>query len=387
MYLLHKRTLIGIAAHVALLFLPPFSASAETKLDWDPEHTWVFAVGILEWEHSDIYPSFPAAMKDRRDKQLVEYFREAGVPNEQITYLQDAAATKWRVEHEFRALLDKTDDGDLLIFYFAGHGSRDADSQETWFANYDAGESDDSAWNIRSIFTAIDNHFSGNRALLLADCCHSGALYDECRRRNRDDGDAELAYAALTSSYSHNTSTGNWTYSDSLLAGFRGESQVDLNHDEIIELNELAQYTDLELAFLEGQKSMFFAAPAFPRAAKFAWVEDELVPRVGGRVEVESKGRWYRAKIIDVDVDQVEVHYAGFGDSWDEWVGTDRVRPYQPAQFAEGGKVDVQWQKDQKWYPATVRKAWYGLHLVHYDDYDNTTDEWVGPGAIRLRSE
>ena len=49
-----------------------------------------------------------------------------------------------------------------------------------------------------------------------------------------------------------------------MLAGLRGESQVDLNHDDIIELNELAQYTDLELAFLEGQKSMFFAAPAFP---------------------------------------------------------------------------------------------------------------------------
>ena len=60
---------------------------------------------------------------------------------------------------------------------------------ETWFANYDAGNSNDSAWNIRSIFTAIDKHFSGNRVLLLADCCHSGALYEECRRRNRDDGD------------------------------------------------------------------------------------------------------------------------------------------------------------------------------------------------------
>src|SRR6185436_20447964 len=125
--------------------------------------------------------------------------------------------------------------------------------------------------------------------------------YDECRRRHRDDGDSELAYAALTSSYSHNTSTGNWTYTDSLLAGLRGESQVDLNHDEVIELDELAQYTDLELAFLEGQKSMFFAAPAFPRAAKLAAVTEEAAPRIGQRVEVEYKGRWYRAKIIDVD--------------------------------------------------------------------------------------
>ena len=379
--------LVHVVAFISIILATPVSLRADAELDWDPEHTWVFAVGILEWEHSEIYASFPAAMKDRRDAQLVEYFKDAGVPDEQITYLQDSAATKKLIQREFRALLDNTDEGDLLVFYFAGHGSRDADSGETWFANYDAGQSEASAWNIRSIFTAIDNHFSGNRVLMLADCCHSGALYDECRRRNRDDGDTELAYTALTSSYSHNTSTGNWTYTDSLLAGLRGESQVDLDHDEIVELHELAQYTDLELAFLEGQKSMFFAAGAFPRAARLAWVEDELVPRIGQRVEVECKGRWYRAKIIDVDSDQVEVHYAGFGNSWNEWVGPERLRPYQPAQFAEGDQVEVQWKRDKKWYPGTVRKAWYGLHLIHYDDYEASSDEWVGPGSVRLRSE
>lgn len=384
---LQLKFVAAVVTLIAAGLAAPASLSAKTKLDWDPEHTWVFAVGILEWEHSEIYPSFRAAMKNRRDAQLVKLFKDAGVPAKHITYLQDTAATKERIQKAFRTLLDETGEGDLLIFYFAGHGSRDADSGETWFANYDAGNSDSSAWNIRSIFTAIDNHFSGNRVLLLADCCHSGALFEECRRRNRDDGDADLAYAALTSSYSHNTSTGNWTYTDSLLAGFRGESQVDLNHDDIVELNELAQYTDLELAFLEGQKSMFFAAPAFPRAAKLAEVEDELVPRIGQRVEVEYKGRWYRAKIIDVDGDQTEVHYAGYDDSWNEWVGPERLRPYQPAQFAEGDKVEVEWNQDKKWYPATILKAWYGLHLVHYDNYDSSTDEWVGPGAIRLRSE
>jgi hypothetical protein len=326
-------------------------------------------------------------MKNRRDAQIVKYFKDAGVPAKHITYLKDTAATKERIQHDFRTLLDQTDKGDLLIFYFAGHGSRDSDSGETWFANYDAGNSNASAWNVRSIFKAIDGHFSGNRVLLLADCCHSGALYEECRRRNRDDGDHELAYAALTSSYSHNTSTGNWTYSDSVLAGLRGESQVDLNHNGVVELNEIAQYTDLELAFLEGQKSMFFAAPAFPRAAKLAEVEDELVPRIGQRVEVEYKEKWYRAKVIDVDGDQTQVHYAGYDDSWNEWVGPERLRPYQPAQFGEGDKVEVEWSQDRKWYPATIVKAWYGLHLVHYDNYDSSSDEWVGPGAVRLRSE
>jgi caspase domain-containing protein/agenet domain-containing protein len=387
MQLPQLRQLAAFVAVVALNIAVTTNLRAQTTLDWDPDHTWVFAVGILEWEHPEIYAPFPAVMKNRRDVQLVKFFKDAGVPAKHIVYLQDSAATKERIQRDFNKLLDRTDEGDLLVFYFAGHGTRDSDSGETWFANYDAGNSNESAWNVRSIFKAIDKRFSGNRVLLLADCCHSGALYEECRRRNREDGDSELAYAALTSSYSHNTSTGNWTFSDSVVAGLRGESQVDLNHDGIIELNELADYTDLELAFLEGQKSMFFAAPAFPRAARLAEVEDDSTPRIGQRVEVKWNGRWFRAKIIDVDGQQVQVHYAGYDDSSDEWVGPDRVRPYQPAQFAVGDKVDVQWSEDQKWYAATILKAWYGLHLVHYDDYDSTVDEWVGPGAIRLRTK
>src|SRR5262245_25948454 len=103
------RPFVEAAISVALLLAMPACLHADDdELDWDPEHTWVFAVGLLEWEHSDIYASFPAAMKDRRDEQLVEYFRDAGVPDGQITYLEDSEATKDRIQKEFRELLDKT---------------------------------------------------------------------------------------------------------------------------------------------------------------------------------------------------------------------------------------------------------------------------------------
>jgi hypothetical protein len=356
---------------------------AETELDWDPAKTSVFVVGLLEWQHPELWSSFPACQKDRRDQQLVRYFREAGVPDERIAYLGDAQATKERIQQAFVKLLDKTKDDDLLVFYFCGHGYRDAETGQTWFANYDAGEKDSSAWNVKTIFATIEKHFSGNRALLLADCCHSGALYDLARLYR----DSSIEYAVLTSSYSHNTSTGNWTFSDSVLAGLRGEPLVDLNGDEIIELDELAHYTELELAFIEGQKSMFTAAKKFTPRASLAAVEDSVDPRVGQRIEVYTDGKWYKAKTIDVDGDQLEVHYVNFDDSWDEWVESDRIRPYQPAQFAQGDKVEVQWETDGQWYPATVLKAWYGLHLVRYDDFDSSSDEWVGSAAIRLRSE
>lgn len=356
---------------------------AEPKHDWDPEHTWVFAVGLLEWEHEDLWPSFPEAMKNRRDEQFVEWFRQAGVPDEQIVYLQDAQAKKEQILDKFGKLLDETDDGDLLVFYFAGHGYRDAEKGQTWFANYDAGDKDSTGWNVKSIFRMIEDRFSGSRALLLADCCHSGALYDETLRHV----DSKIAYAALTSAYSHNLSTGNWTFTDALLAGLRGRAVVDNDSDGVIELHEMAWYTELEMAFIEEQKSMFTAAESFPREARLAAARGPAAPRAGERVLAFSEGQWYKAKILGTATDgRIHVHYVGFDSSWDEWLPTAKVRVYRPHEYAVGTPVEVQSDEDGEWYGATVRRAWYGLHLVRYDDYDASWDEWVGPAAIRRPS-
>jgi hypothetical protein len=373
----------SILLSVVLLNADVSRAAEEDDVDWDPETTHVFCVGLLKWQREDIWPSFPACMVNRRDEQLVERFRAAGVPDDQITYLQDEHATKANIQKAFKQALDNTDAGDLLIFYFCGHGSRNVDTNQTWFANYDAGDAWSSAWGVHEIVDAIEAGFDGDRVLLLADCCHSGALYDEVRSRR----ETQIAYAVFTSSYAHNTSTGNWTYSDCLLAALDGDPRVDLDGNGTINLQELAHYGELELAFIEGQKSMFLATKDFPRRTRIAQTEGELTPRVGQRLVVASGDKWYRAETIDADGEMLEVHYVNFDDSTDEWVGPDRVRPYQPAQFAEGDKVAVKWETDNEWYPATVRSAWYGLHLVRYDGDDESSDEWVGPKSIRLRTE
>ena len=82
----------------------------------------------------------------------------------------------------------------------------------------------------------------------------------------------------------------------------------------------------------------------------------------------------------------MQVHYNGFSADTDDWVGPERVRPYYPAEFGEGDRVEVEWERDGKWYPARILKGWYGLHKVRYDG-DASTDEWVGPGKVRLRAE
>ena len=61
----HIRRLLAALIIASLAAAP---AHAKTKLDWNPERTSVFVVGLLQWEHADIWSSFPACMKDRRDQ-------------------------------------------------------------------------------------------------------------------------------------------------------------------------------------------------------------------------------------------------------------------------------------------------------------------------------
>lgn len=62
-------------------------------MEWNPETNWVFEVGLLEWEDAETFSPFPDAVEGRFDAQLADFFRESGVPDEQIIYLQDKEAT------------------------------------------------------------------------------------------------------------------------------------------------------------------------------------------------------------------------------------------------------------------------------------------------------
>jgi pentatricopeptide repeat protein len=52
----------------------------------------------------------------------------------------------------------------------------------------------------------------------------------------------------------------------------------------------------------------------------------DTVMRPGRTVEVESEGGWWEAEILEVRGSRYRVHYVGWGDEWDEWVGKDRLR-------------------------------------------------------------
>ena len=126
---------------VALLIVFSSVATHATTIagrDWQPQRTWVFVVGVLEWQQKDMFDSFPK--ENRRDAQLVSFFHQQGVPNEQIVFLKDSQATSRQVRTSFPSFLSRANDGDFLFFYYTGHGYKSDDAKQTFFATYDAGD-------------------------------------------------------------------------------------------------------------------------------------------------------------------------------------------------------------------------------------------------------
>lgn len=328
-----------VPAVLLLLALPAWAAT-EGRCGWEPDRTWVFAAGVLEWKDPQAFGPFP--QEERRDAELVELFRSAGVPAEQIVYLRDAEATLGAIEERLAEVLSRTREGDLLVLYYCGHGYTD-ERGAVHFASYDALTGGVPGWAVAAIFDAVERRFRGSGVLLTADCCHSGALAEETRRR----AGGRISYAALASSQAGELSTERWTFTECLLDGLHGRAHVDGNGDGRVALGELARNCTDDMAFAEGQMAAFATTGAFAQDCEMARAAPRSGGRAGERVEAEWQGRWWKARVLETDGERVRVHYVGWPNRWDEWVGPDRLRPFRPVEFAAGEKPD----SSDEWVP------------------------------------
>ena len=304
---------------------------------------------------------------------------QQGVPRNQVIFLKDQEATLSRIKNKFMALLAKMAKDDLLFLYFAGHGAKDKQGKP-YFICYDAkaGKLNDTAWSLSSIFDSIRTGFKGRQAILTADCCYSGGL---AVGAVVDPG--KTAFACLSSALSNQPSTGKWTFTESLISGFQGSPLVDRNADQKISLQELADYTFAEMSFGEQQFSSFKVTRGFPPQLVLGPASQKKFPEIGKRLEVEWGKKWWRAKIIDSKPGQFKIHYLGWDEKWDEWLLRDstRIREYQPKIYPVGSDVQAEWGK--KWWPAKILKVKAGLHYIHYPGWSDSWNEWVGANRLR----
>jgi hypothetical protein len=312
---MNRRLTTALLLFIAVL--APLRAEA-AGIDWRPRKTWVFIVGTLEWEDSESFESFPK--ENRRDAQLVRFFRDQGVPSDHIVYLADRRATTSRVQTGLETMLARTGEGDLLFFYFTGHGYQSDDGRKTYFATYDASD-EHPGLSADAIVRTIARQFHGDRVVLAADCCYSGALADRVRRL-----DSSLSFACFASSTSKESSTGSWTFTEMLLAALRGRAFADLDDDGTVTLGELARSVRDDMRFAEEQVSTSILTGEFDDDTPIASAAPRRDRAIGRRVEVKSEGDWYKARIIDAKNGRYLVHYYGYEAGDDEWVRTAQLR-------------------------------------------------------------
>lgn len=352
-----------------------FFAVAQPTSGFNPQRTWVFMVGVLEWADANSFPSFEK--KGRVDTKIKIFFENQGVPSHQIVYLKDGQATTQAVREAFLSFLKKAGKDDVLFFYYCGHGYKN-DAKKVCFANHKGAD-----WTAEEIVRSVNANFAGKTAYFTADCCNSGGLAVEVQKYPAKN------YTALTSVVPTDVSTGNWTFSNALLYGLQGQNFVDTDGNGRITTSELAGYIDEEMAIVEGQKAAYFVPKTVQNQFIATNVPVKKNARVGQRVWADYDGTRWLGFIIGAEKNgSFNVRFYSYTNNETDIVEAARLKPYAyPKNIPVGTPVSVYYAADKKWYPAKVIKKFSCLHFIQYDDYDSEWNEWVAPDNIKVRRQ
>ncbi|MDP7206328.1 MAG: caspase family protein, partial [Pirellulaceae bacterium] len=259
-----KNTLVwrsrasGIALPVVLMSLcalPSFAAES-----WQPGKTHAVIIGVCKWK-ADLTRY---SRRHRKDQELRDLLVKRGTPAENITMLLDSRATLVNIRRAIDETLRRTTGESTLLVYYAGHGWQAGD--DFCFANYDVrlGPGNrGTAWSMSELASIVAEGFHGQQAIFWGDCCYSGGMQRVVEKLAA----RKVASFSLTSAATANTSTGNWTFTQSILDGLAGGPLLDTNNDGTITLGELRAEVENAMHHMEGQQSGFYAGG----------VEDSLV--------------------------------------------------------------------------------------------------------------
>ncbi len=348
--------------------------ATEARAGFEPTNTYAVIVGVLRFADPSL-ASF--SDRHRKDQELADTLVARGVPQDHLTVLLDADATASAVLSALEAAAKKAPPGSTLLFYYAGHGGKD-DSGAISFVAYDAApKKPERELSMSRIRDVIVTAFGGDEVLLLADCCYSGGLSDVARAL----GESGKRSLALTSAESSNTSTENWTFTQTVIDALRGEALFDHDCDGVVALSELVDEERDAMKFRENQRFGFENAGLPPewrlteRRADSAASPRASTP-VGSYVQAERPRAGERvARIVGAYADDLDVQFYDYSDAILEKVSKTKVRPIAFTRYPVGAKISVTWEG--KVWPAEVTKVDGDFEYITYPGWPSYWDEWI----------
>lgn len=382
----YKSIYMKKQAIVIFLSLVWLSCSANAKTNNPPkknpngQKTYALIIGVLEW--SDQYLP-PFEKKNRKDEELYNLLKATDVEEANILFLKDDQATLKNIKSNMKSLLDKTESGSHFIFYYAGHGIKEKDKY--YFANSDINTTacSESGLDFDLVGELITKNFKGERVTLWADCCYSGALTFTAEAISKKG----FKTFALTSATNTNTSTANWTYSQTLIDCLRGNAVNDPDRNGNITMNELAKEVKDAMKYRERQLNGFAMYNLDGDKTIFSHVSGKVNPdsEIGSYVFAMHGGKWKVARITGKTNGEYDCEFYFYSDKESKTLPSSKTRKPHFITYKIGTKVKIEYKK--QWYAATIVKADGDFYYVTYDGYDNRYNEWVLYDRIRTGTE
>lgn len=361
------------------------SCSSNTRTnfssDTPSEKTYAVIVGALEWSDPSLY-SFEK--KNRKDQELYELLKSGLVDENNMVFLMDDKATLKNIQQSMKDVLIKTTPGSHFIFYYAGHGMHK--NGKYYFANYDIqlNNPSETGLDLDIIGNLISDNFNGKRVSLWADCCYSGGLVSIAENISKKG----FNVCALTSATATNTSTGNWTYSQTIIDCLRGLPMMDRNNDGSITLNEMASEVKDAMKFRERQLNAYgtYGLDGDKTIiSKVSGKTDRTVEELGNYVFALYGGQWQVARITGKINGEYECEFYWYSDKVTKRLPVDQTRQFHFVPFKTGTDVKIEFEKE--WYDGTIVKSDGDFYYVTYKGYDSSYNEWVTYDRIRTGNE
>ncbi|MCQ2194574.1 MAG: caspase family protein [Paludibacteraceae bacterium] len=203
----------------------------------------IFAVGVSDYDQEDL--KLQHAAKDASDfSKTISNMPTNMYVKKAPVLITDKSATDKNIKKGLSNLVNKVEQGDVIMLFFSGHGSKEG--SETYFLSCNAESNDlfSSSVNFDAIRTAIKRLKDRKcRVLVFMDACHSGALYGQKSVTESfalsDPG--VIGFYSSTESQKSNESEqwNNGIFTKALLEGFNGKA---VDQDGNITIDELERY-------------------------------------------------------------------------------------------------------------------------------------------------
>ena len=225
---------------------------------------WAIIVGISEYEDARLNLTW-ANRDAQKLYELIQTPAGGGFEPERIELLIDGKATTAAVTRALRTFLKKPAREDVVLLYFACHGTPDIDRPNTTYLLTHDTDPDDvsgTALPMREIDISLRENLLAEKVVIIADTCHSASIGNAGGRRDAgNDAGAINAYlekvseardgvALLTSAESNETARegtqwgkGHGVFTYFLLRGLRGEADgYGRPKDGVVSVGELFDY-------------------------------------------------------------------------------------------------------------------------------------------------